>query len=107
MIFAIRACQLLTRLKNNPLGHRHVVEQTAGSCPRSDLPGLINHDSCCPCTDVFSESVDCGALQVKAEAPLCHGWTGYFLQDCPHQRLPSLFQVSDVNTGDIRWNNAD
>ena len=75
----------------------------------------------------FTESVDCGAIQVKAEAPFLQGQPGHFViveaqkpvrvivsgavivcdGSVHHSQLPSLFQVSDVNTGEIRWNNAD
>ena len=73
-------------------------------------------------------SVDHGDLAVKAEAPFLHVRPGHFVivaGDQPdqgdwwmgqvlfcegsarHSRLPSLFQVADVDTGVIKWINAD
>jgi hypothetical protein len=73
-------------------------------------------------------SVDHGDLAVKAEAPFLHVRPGHFVivagdqidqgdwwmgqvlfceGSARHPRLPSLFQVADVDTGVIKWINAD
>ena len=75
-----------------------------------------------------SMSVDCSGLTVKAEAPFLHVQPGHFVivggnnveqgdwwmgqiifcEGSPRQpKLPSLFQVADVDTGVIKWINAD
>ena len=72
--------------------------------------------------------VDPGDLAVKAEAPFLHVRSGRFVivggdhldqgdwwmrqvifceGSARHPRLPSLFQVADVDTGVIKWINAD
>ena len=73
-------------------------------------------------------SVDHGSLAVKGEAPFLHVRPGHFVivggdhldqgdwwmgqvifceGSARHPRLPSLFQVADVDTGVIKWINAD
>ena len=73
-------------------------------------------------------SVDHGDLAVKAEAPFLHVRPGHFVivagdqldqgdwwmgqvlfceGSARHPRLSSLFQVADVDTGVIKWINAD
>ena len=73
-------------------------------------------------------SVDHGDLTVKAEAPFLHVRPGHFVivggdhldqgdwwmgqvifceGSSRHPKLPSLFQVADVDTGVIKWINAD
>ena len=73
-------------------------------------------------------SVDHGDLAVKAEAPFLHVRPGHFVivggdrlgqgdwwmgqvifceGSARHPRLPSLFQVANVDTGVITWINAD
>ena len=73
-------------------------------------------------------SVDHCDLAVKAEAPFLHVRPGHFVivggdqldqgdwwmgqvifceGSARHPRLPSLFQVADVDTGVIKWINAD
>ena len=73
-------------------------------------------------------SVDHGSLAVKGEAPFLHVRPGHFVivggdhldqgdwwmgqvifceGSARHPRLPSLFQVADVDTGVIQWINAD
>ena len=73
-------------------------------------------------------SVDHGSLSVKGEAPFLHVRPGHFVivggdhldqggwwmgqvifceGSARHPRLPSLFQVADVDTGVIKWINAD
>ena len=73
-------------------------------------------------------SVDHGDLAVKAEAPFLHVRPGHFVivggdqldqgdwwmgqvifceGSARHPRLPSLFQVADVDTGVITWIHAD
>ena len=73
-------------------------------------------------------SVDHGDLAVKAEAPFPHVRPGHFVivagdqfdqgdwwmgqvlfcgGRARHPRLPSLFQAADVDTGVIKWINAD
>ena len=73
-------------------------------------------------------SVDHGSLAVKGEAPFLHVRPGHFVivggdhldqgdwwmgqvifceGSARHPRLPSLFQVADVDTGAIKWINAD
>ena len=73
-------------------------------------------------------SADHGDLAVKAEAPFLNVRPGHFVivaggqidqgdwwmgqvlfceGSARHPRLPSLFQVADVDTGVIKWINAD
>ena len=73
-------------------------------------------------------SVDHGYLAVRAEAPFLHVRQGHFVivagdqrdqedwwmgqvlfceGSARHPRLPYLFQVADVDTGVIKWINAD
>ena len=73
-------------------------------------------------------SVDHGDLAVKVEAPFLHVRPGHFVivggdrldqgdwwmgqvivceGSARHPRLPSLFQVADVDSGVITWINAD
>ena len=73
-------------------------------------------------------SVDHGDLAVKEQSPFLHVRPGYFVivdedqldkgdwwmgqvifceGSARHPRLPSLFQVADVDTGVIKWINAD
>ena len=73
-------------------------------------------------------AVDSGCLAVHAEAPVLHVRPGHFVivgghevdqsdwwmgqvlfceGNARHPQLPSLFQVADVDTGVIKWINAD